>query len=309
MTAAISLVVVVGSINMDYVVTAERLPGKGETVIGRSFQKFPGGKGANQAVGMARLDAPVFHIGKVGADEDGAVMRRQLAQAGVDPAGIMEDKGSSTGLALIQIAEDGSNTIIVVPGANHRLMPEDLNRFEPQFNAAGALVLQNEIPHETNLAACRRARQAGAKIVYNPAPFQPRSADICLLSDYVILNEIELAGLVQRDVYDTADLIEAGKTCYARFQGQALIITLGDRGSLWITAGGVASRPARPVKAIDTTAAGDAFVSGFVCCLARGQTIEDCIRLATDVSAFAVTVMGAQPSLPTWGQLERFLAP
>jgi ribokinase len=308
MSAAIPLVVVVGSINVDYVVAAERLPGRGETVIGRSFQRFPGGKGANQAVGMARLDTPVFHIGKVGADDNGAFMRRHLAETGVDPAGIMEDSGSSTGLALIQIAEDGSNTIIVVPGANHRLMPEDLKRFERQFNTAGALVLQNEIPHETNLAACRKARQAGAKIVYNPAPFQPFSADICRLSDYVVLNEIELAGLMQQDLSDPTDLVEAGKSCYSRFQGQALIITLGELGSLWITAGGAASRPARPVKAVDTTAAGDAFVAGFVSSLARGRTIEECIRLATNVSAYAVTVMGAQPSLPTRQQLEHFLA-
>jgi ribokinase len=308
MISAIPLVVVAGSINVDYVVVAERLPGKGETVIGRSFQRFPGGKGANQAVGMARLGTPVFHIGKVGADENGTFMRQRLAEAGVSLSGVTEELGSGTGLALIQIAEDGNNTIIVVPGANHRLMPGDLNRFDREFSDAGVLVLQNEIPHETNLAACGKARQAGSKIVYNPAPFQPGSEEICLLADYVILNEIELSGLVRHALSDTADLIDAGKACHSRFQNKALIITLGEQGSLMIDSSGVLSQPARPVKAVDTTAAGDAFISGFVSSLACRHTLEECIRLATDVSAYAVTVMGAQPSLPTRRQLESFLA-
>ena len=165
-------ILVVGSLNVDLVVCTPVLPRQGQTVLGRSFGKFPGGKGANQSVGMARLGADVTHIGKVGLDNHAELLRKSLEQAGVRLDGLMEDDSSQTGIAFIHLSDEGANTIVVVPGANMRLLPSDLDPFIPLLRRADFIAIQNEIPMETNLRVARIGKEVSATVIYNPAPYR-----------------------------------------------------------------------------------------------------------------------------------------
>jgi ribokinase len=278
-------------------------------VLGRELLKFPGGKGANQAVGLARLGAAVVHLGKVGRDEHAGLLRHSLAAAGVETAGLLEDPTAPTGLALIQVAQDGANAIVVLPGANQAFTPRDLAGQAAWLAEAGFLVLQNEIPLETNLAAIALARRAGAEIVYNPAPFRPGTAELAAQVDYLILNEIELAELTGSPLVGQTAQAAALAEILGRWPLRAAVVTLGAAGALL----GLPGRPARPfpalpVRALDTTAAGDAFVAGFTRALAEGQDPAGAVPLATQAAAYAVRLLGAQSSLPTRRQLADFLA-
>ena len=297
-------IVVVGSLNMDLVVRAERLPQKGETLGGGVFATFPGGKGANQAVAAARLGAPVKMVGRIGQDGFGTVLLQTLVQDKIDTRCVAQDAETPSGVALITVDQAGQNTIVVAPGANGNLSPMDILLAEEAFKGARLLLLQLETPLETVKAAARMAHQYGAEVVLNPAPAQPLDAELLELVDYLIPNQTELALLT--GIADTQEaLAKAGK-----WGPKWVIVTLGEQGG--ILAGppgyGMQPFPTFKVQAVDTTAAGDAFVGGFAAGILAGLAVEEAVRWGSAAGALSVTRHGAQPSLPTRQELENFLA-
>jgi ribokinase len=301
-------VVVVGSLNVDFVVSTPVLPREGQTVLGRSFDKFPGGKGANQSTALARLGAEVTHIGKVGADDHARLLRESLKKSGVHPEGLMEDASTQTGIAVIQVADSGANTIVVIPGANMRLLPSDLDAFIPLLEQADFIVLQNEIPVETNLRAARLGRDAGARVVYNPAPYCREADQISLLADLIVPNEIELSELTGLPVGSDGEIELAAGRLLEKGEAEAVVVTLGAKGCMIKDRKGAERFPAISVKAIDTTAAGDAFIGGMVFSLSEGNDLRASVLLANEIAGYAVTIRGAQPSLPTREEIDQFRA-
>jgi ribokinase len=299
-------VIVVGSLNVDIVVRTPILPREGQTILGHSFAKFPGGKGANQSVGMARLGAHVTHMGKVGMDDHAQMLRNSLKDAGVNMEGLIEDGLDPTGAAFVQVADSGANTIVVVPGANMRLFVSDLEPFIPSLKRAEIIVLQNEIPMETNLAVAGIGKEAGAMIIYSPAPVQQGSDKICSLGDYIVLNETELSELTGLTASTNQEVERAAGKLLKLSQAEAVIATLGSKGCMIRDRKNTELIPAIEVNVKDTTAAGDAFVAGMAVGLSEGKSLREAVRLAIEVAGYSVTVLGAQPSLPTREQLDEF---
>lgn len=299
-------VCVVGSINMDLVVQTPALPKPGETIIGGPFATFGGGKGANQAVAAARAGAQVTMIGCVGSDSYGIALRAALSRD-IDTDEIIEREGVASGVALIAVAPDGQNTIIVASGANATLSAADVERAQHAIAAADVLLLQLEVPPEASLRAATLARAAGTKVILNPAPAHPLSDALLRSVDVLIPNETEagmLSGVEARD-WDMAHA--AAEQLRAR--GVAtVIVTLGSRGALVVKEDGAERLPAFAVKAIDATAAGDAFVGASAVALAEGKTVSEAARWGSAAGALATTRSGAQPSLPLRAPIEQLLA-
>lgn len=299
-------IVVVGSLNMDLVVQANRLPLGGETIMGTAFHEIPGGKGANQAVAMARLGASVKMIGKVGQDGFGSSLLSTLKVDGVDTTCIETVEGKSTGVALITLQESGENSIIVVPGANGEVKPSDIIKNEKTIREAGLLVAQLEVPIETVNEALKTAKAAGAITILNPAPAQALSQEILSHVDLLTPNETELALISQMPVSDLASIKRAAQALID--QGvKALVVTLGSEGSLYLNDKGESLyQKAFEVKALDTTAAGDSFTAGLAVCLSQGKTMSEALEFASKVGALTVQTLGAQSSLPHLEAVESF---
>lgn len=294
-------IVVVGSLNMDLVVNAPRHPQIGETILGGRFATFPGGKGANQAVAAARMGAHVRMIGCVGDDGFGAELCKVAAQDGIDTSHISVEKAEATGIALITVDVEGRNTIVVASGANLSLSPRHLHTAKAAFSDADVLVTQLESPLETVSEAIALAAQQGIRVVLNPAPAQPLGAEILSKVDYFIPNEREAMQIAGTDTLEAAieKLLALGV--------RNLIITLGEQGALLVSGGQRTHIPAYPVKAVDTVAAGDAFVGAFATGLAEGLGLEAAARLGNAAAALSVTRPGAQPSLPLRREVDEFL--
>jgi len=291
-------VFVAGSINMDVVATADRHPKVGETVAGKAVLYFPGGKGANQAVAAAKLGAPTTLIGRLGTDAFGQQLRAFLAAQGVDLAFVKDTAEAHSGTALITIAE-ADNTIVVVPGANALVSAEDIAA--PVLAKGDVAVSQFEIPLPTITAFFERARAVGATTILNPAPAIKFGQDLLGLVDVLILNESELGfltGTELRDTDDDARFIEAGRLLRTR-PDQIVCVTLGRRGVLAMIDGNASVVPGRPVKAIDTTGAGDCLVGALASQLAGGKAIGDALAYANAAASICVQRMGAAPSMPT----------
>jgi ribokinase len=297
-------VLVVGSINMDLVVRTARLPDPGETVPGKSFATIPGGKGANQAVAAARLGARTAMIGRVGDDAFGAELRRVLAADGIDCQAVRAVPGVPSGVALIEVDDAGRNHIVVVPGGNGHLAPADVQAHEPLLAAARAVVLQLEVPLEAVRWTAARARALGKLVVLNPAPARPLPADLLASADYLVPNELEASALTGLWVDSPAAAAEAAGRL--RAQGpRNVIVTLGAAGVLSASAGGTRHHPARPVQAVDSTAAGDTFIGGLCAALVEGRSLEAAIAFAQAAAAISVTRPGAQTSIPRRDEVER----
>ena len=290
-------IVVVGSLNMDLVARAPRLPVPGETVPGRTFQTASGGKGANQAVAAARLGGRTAMIGCVGDDAFGVHLRSGLEADGVDCTRVQTIRGVSSGVALIVVDDAGQNGIVVVSGANGRLIPADVDTCEAALAAARVVVLQLETPLETVEYAAQRARALDKVVVLNPAPARPLPASLLACADFLVPNEIEAAALsgVRVDSVDAA--IEAGRRLRGSGAGTVLV-TLGAQGVVMVGSGGASHHPATPVDAVDTTAAGDTFIGGLSAALVHGRTLSSAIAFAQAAAAICVTRPGAQPSIP-----------
>ncbi|MCT8964967.1 MULTISPECIES: ribokinase [Pseudomonas] len=299
-------VVVVGSLNMDLVTRASRLPRAGETLIGQSFSTVPGGKGANQAVASARLGAEVAMIGCVGSDAYGVQLRDALLVEGIDCQAVSRVDGSS-GVALIVVDDSSQNAIVIVAGSNGELTPASLQAADAVLQAADVIVCQLEVPLETVGYALKRGRELGKTVILNPAPASgPLPAQWYASIDYLIPNESEATALsgVTVDSLDNAKLAAAQ---LIKAGAAKVIITLGAQGALFSDGNRFEHLAAPNVKAVDTTAAGDTFVGGFAAALAHGKSEAEAIRFGQVAAALSVTRAGAQPSIPTLHDVQGFV--
>ena len=289
------MIVVLGSTNTDMVISGAKIPVPGETVCGGSFMMNPGGKGANQAVAVARLSArrrQCVFIAKVGDDLFGRDTARRLKAEGID-ARLIVDKTAASGTALILVDRKGQNCISVALGANGTLSPEDVAPFASDIERADALLLQLETPLETVLWAARTAHAKGVHVILNPAPAAklPRELYACL--DWITPNETEAELLTGVKVADLASA-QAAERVLKRRGVAHVAITLGAKGCY--AAGRI--HPCVKVKAVDTVAAGDTFNGAFVVALAEGKSVDEVIAFAQAAAARAVTRPGAQSSVP-----------
>ncbi|MGU9852579.1 ribokinase [Pseudomonas koreensis] len=298
-------VVVIGSLNMDLVTRAPRLPKGGETLIGHSFATVSGGKGANQAVAAARLGAQVAMVGCVGNDDYGVQLRDALLAEQIDCQAVSTVEDSS-GVALIVVDDNSQNAIVIVAGANGAMTPAVIDRFDAVLQAADVVICQLEIPDATVGYALKRARALGKTVILNPAPAsRPLPADWFAAIDYLIPNESEATALSGMSV-DSLETAESAANQLIVMGAGKVIITLGAQGSLFANGKGFEHFPAPKVKAVDTTAAGDTFVGGFAAALASGKSEAEAIRYGQVAAALSVTRAGAQPSIPTMSDVQAF---
>ncbi|WP_202370398.1 ribokinase [Pseudomonas sp. MWU318] len=298
-------VVVIGSLNMDLVTRAPRLPKGGETLIGHSFATVSGGKGANQAVAAARLGAQVAMVGCVGNDDYGLQLRDALLAEQIDCQAVSTVEDSS-GVALIVVDDNSQNAIVIVAGANGAMTPAVIDRFDAVLQAADVIICQLEIPDATVGHALKRARALGKTVILNPAPAsRPLPADWFAAIDYLIPNESEASALSGLPVDSLQSAESAANQLIAMGAGK-VIITLGAQGSLFANGKGFEHFPAPKVQAVDTTAAGDTFVGGFAAALASGKSEAEAIRYGQVAAALSVTRAGAQPSIPTMSDVQAF---
>ncbi len=299
-------VVVVGSANTDLVVRAPRIPRPGETVLGGAFLCAQGGKGANQAVAAARLGAEVTLIARIGRDEYGARTLERLTAEGIDVRFVARDDAAPSGVALIVVADGGENAIAVAPGANARLAAGDVDRAGEHLDGADVVLLQLEVPASTVLHAARRAAARGVPVILNPAP--AAGFDPALLSavDVLTPNETEASILSGVAVDGERTAVRAAERL-RELGAPAVVLTMGAAGALVVSERGSERVEAPRIRPVDSTAAGDAFNAALAIGLARGEPLGDATRFACAVGALTATRAGAQPSLPTRADVDRFL--
>jgi ribokinase len=303
MSARIPTVAVVGSLNLDLVVRTARRPRPGETLVGESFATYIGGKGLNQAIAAARLGARVRMVGRVGADDFGQRLLDALAREGIDAAHVCRDDTAGTGIAAITVDAAGDNSIIIVPGANGRVAPADVDAAADLIAGADVLLLQLEVPLPAVQRAAVIAAEAGVPVVLNPAPAAPLPDDLLRLVRVLTPNESEserLTGLA-----GAADAAMA-RALLARGP-RAVVMTLGGRGALLADGPRLERIPGYPVQVVDTTAAGDAFCAALAVRLAEGADLAAAVRFANAAGALATTAAGAEPSLPRRAAVEALL--
>lgn len=306
MSEAKPKVVVVGSFMMDLVVKAERRPRKGETLIGDEFGMFIGGKGTNQAIAAARLGAQVHMIGRLGTDLFGDMFMSALNEEGINTQFIVRDPEVGTGVGTPVVDAQGDNSIIIIPRANMRLTVEDVKKAGNAIGAANVLLLQLEVPVESSQRAAEIARDGGATVILNPAPARELPDSFLKYIDFIAPNEPETEMLTGVPVPNQAGAEQAAKVLLDKGMS-AVVLTLGERGALLLTPEMTKAVPAYKVDVVDTTAAGDAFCGALATTLARGAELEQAVAYANAAGAMAVTIMGAEPSMPTKRQLEQFL--
>lgn len=297
------MIVVIGSINMDLVLRVPRMPLPGETLTGGAFRTIPGGKGANQAVACARLSGKVAAggqqvamIGCVGDDAFGATLRAALVGDGIIDSHITTLPGVASGIASILVDDNGQNSIVIAGGANDLLSPAHIDAAKELIEQADIVVLQLETPMATVVHAIKLARSLGKTVVLNPAPAASLPAGVLELVDYLIPNEIEAAMLAGVSP-DGAD-VQALAAALQKLGSDNVIITLGSKGVHAALSGGDFTFPAEVVQAVDTTAAGDTFIGGFVAGLASGMDEAEAIQQGQRAAAWSVTKPGAQTSIP-----------
>jgi ribokinase len=300
-------VIVFGSINMDLVTQTPRLPVAGETLLGSNFFTTPGGKGANQAVALARLGVATQMVGRVGADAFGQELLAGLKAAGVQTDHVLIDKESHSGVAVITVADEGQNQIIGVLGANGQMGKEDVERLERLLPEAEALLLQLEIPVSTVRAAAKAAHDAGVQVILDPAPVQTTDLDdLYPLVDILVPNEVEASQLVGFSVNDEKSATRAASILRQQGVG-TVIVKLGDRGALCTTADETFLVPPFSVEAVDTVAAGDAFAGGLVAALIEGLPLRQAVVWGAAAGALAVTKFGAQTAMSDRSTFDAFL--
>lgn len=290
-------IVVVGSVNMDLVATLPRLPMLGETLAGLDFRTVPGGKGANQAYGAAKLGGDVAMVGCVGADGFGRESLANLRSVGVNTDRVRVAAETRSGVAVILVDEAANNTIVVVPGANALVSEEDVKDAAGLFTGARILLVQLEIPLPTVTAAMRLAKSQGVLVVLDPAPARPLPDEILALADYIAPNQTESEILTGIAVTDFASAARAGRALIGRGAGCALV-KMGRDGVAIVDGLGVRHVPGHLVKAVDTTAAGDCFAAGLAVALSHGLDPDGSVAYGNAAAAVSVTRFGAQSSMP-----------
>jgi ribokinase len=291
-------VAVAGSNNFDMVVNMERFPREGENLLATNLKFFPGGKGANQAVAVARLGAQATLIGAVGQDVIGDFLLGNLETSGIDTRWVKRDPGRATGCAFIAIYPSGNNSIVVDPAANYTLMPADIDSAKESIASADAVLTVLEIPIETVEAVLRAGRKAGKLTVLDAGPPRQCSEEILRLADIVSPNETELEALTGLPVSSRETTQKAAEKLLG-LGAKTVVVKMGSDGSMLVTAEGSKHFAAHKVQAVDPTAAGDAFTAALTIKLAAGAPMNDAIRYANLAGALAVTKRGAIPSLPT----------
>jgi ribokinase len=296
------MILVAGSANLDFVVRAGHIPAPGETVLGRAFQTFPGGKGANQAVACARAGgAATAMLAALGDDDFAKPLLASLASAGVQLHTIRSNQ--PTGTAFICVSDQGENAITVAPGANEDLLPAHW----PSHLHISHLLMQLETPVPTVLAFAQAARAQGAKVVLNAAPARELPAELLRSVDMLVVNEGELATLAGSE----GDVLAQLERLTKQHHLHEVIVTLGARGCLALHYGHVLQQKAYTIDVVDTTAAGDTFCGALVAALARGapvqHNLQQCLEEASAASALACTKLGAQSSIPSREEVLRFM--
>ncbi|HUW41894.1 MAG TPA: ribokinase [Rectinemataceae bacterium] len=294
---------IVGSLNMDMVTRMERFLRPGETMRGSSFTIFPGGKGANQAVALAKLGAKVEMVGAVGDEVLGHRYEEVLSGLGVGMSGLARVPGVSTGTASIEVTVTGENHIIVVAGANDRVTPDYVESKREIIEGCDILLLQLEIPIESVIAAARIAARAGARVLLDPAPARELPSELYPLVSIVTPNETEAHILTGEDTETDEGIARAGAALVARGIRSA-VIKAGGRGAFLAESDGCARIPGFKVKVVDTVAAGDSFNAGLAFALGRGASLAEAIRFANAVGALSTTREGAQSAMPSLAEAE-----
>ena len=302
-------ILVVGSINMDLVVRSLHMPAPGETILGSGFKTSFGGKGANQAVAVARLGGKCVMIGCVGDDPFGRDLLANLQKEGIDTHAVGTRKDESTGVAVIVVDSNGENSIVVASGANWRVTPDDdIFPNESLFEQAAVVLLQLELPLPTVRAAVELGKRHGCTVILDPAPaIKPMPEDLCAVDVLTPnLGEAEImtgrkAGDPSEDKLVATELVGKG--------ARNVVLKLGSRGSLAVMADGhFYTVPAFKVQVVDTTGAGDAFTGALAVAMRRGDRIRDAVRFASAAGSLACTKMGAQAAMPTADEVKILMA-
>jgi ribokinase len=291
---------------MDLVTYVTRMPKIGETVIGKNFKQIPGGKGANQADAIAKLGVPVKMLGCVGVDVMSKALLASLQKDGVDISQIECFEDVSTGIATITVDDAGNNCIVVAPGANYRFIPERIQNIKKAMLDSNIIVTQLEIPLETVKYALKSAKELGKTTILNPAPALELDEALLSYIDILIPNETELEHLSGMSVRNEAEIIAAARIIIKKGI-KDLIVTIGEKGCIYVSSSQCRIFPAYQVDVVDTTAAGDSFIGAIAVALSEGKLIEEAISFAMAVAALTVTKIGAQSSLPYRCEVEDFL--
>lgn len=297
------MISVIGSVNMDLVVNLPEIPKVGETVNGGVFMTNPGGKGANQAVAAAKLGSEVAFVGCVGEDDFAPALIKNLKESGVDTAHLEILKDCASGVALIQVDAEGRNNIAVASGANFAITNEMIDKNLDVFKASGLAVFQIEIPYDVDAYAIQKAHEAGCTVILNPSPVRELTPDVLENTDIMIPNEHELARITGMDCSSIGNVRLAARELQKRGVG-TVIVTLGENGVLLLDGDKDELLPAYRVKAVDTTAAGDAFLGGFAHYYEKTHDLRESVNFGQRVAAFSVQKHGAQRSMPTLAELE-----
>ena len=295
-------IAVVGSANVDLTTFSDRFPKPGETIFGDKFDLGFGGKGANQAVMAARLGARVTMVSRVGGDVFGDQIIRNYQQHGIDTTHVLRDADRPTGTAAIIVEDNGQNYILLVPGANTALSPEDVRLAETVLRECDVVLCQLEVTMETTLEALRIARTAGLSTILNPAPALPLPDELLRLTDLCIPNETEVELLTGQRVTNVEEAKAAGQLLRERGAG-AVLVTLGESGVV-VADDGWEHIPATPVRAVDASGAGDAFIGSLAVFLLEGLPLQEAARRANRVAAMSVTRPGTQASFPTRREID-----
>lgn len=290
-------IIVIGSTNMDMVVKTSHIPVPGETVLSGSFFMNPGGKGANQAVAIARLGGEVAFISKVGNDVFGKQSSQLLDDEGINTFYMLSDSELPSGVALITVDEVGENSIVVASGANGNFLPSDLEDALDEIAKAGLVLMQLEIPLETVHFVSRYAASKGLQVILNPAPVNALSIELLSYIDFIIPNQHEAEKISGIKVANINDAKKAARAIHG-MGVKNVVVTLGALGAVICQEGKVDVISAPKVKAIDTTAAGDVFCGALAVGLSEGRTLSESVEFACKVAAISVTKLGAQTSIP-----------
>jgi ribokinase len=307
-------IVVVGSFVYDLIVWLAHFPRKGETQLASNFKMFTGGKGFNQAVAARRCGAQVGMIGKVGSDQFGTAFIEMLAHEGIEHSFVIQDPHTTTSLGIPMIDPSGDNSIIGIPRANTLFEVGEVRRAAEFITQHQVLLLQMEIPLEVSVEAARIAHAAGMLVILNPAPaihsleaLLPKDSSGLPLVDWFIPNEVEAQTLSGIPVNSPDDAVQAGRILHSHGVGKGVIITLGSQGAVSVTDDQHSHVPSFPTVPIDPTGAGDAFCGAFAVAISEGKTVGEALRFANAAGALAVTVAGAEPSLPKRVEIEKLL--
>jgi len=299
-------ILVMGSSNIDLILRVARFPNPGETITGENLVTAFGGKGANQAIAAIRLGGKVVFLTKLGNDSFGESYRKYLTNTGLPPRLLLQDKKLPTGVAAIELIPRGENRIIVSPGANGSLSVKDLQKHHDAWGGVGVFVVQLETPLNTVKEGLLLGRKNGSLTILNPAPAIPLPAKILSLVDFLVPNEWEAQSLSGMKMKGKKDLPRIAQRLLDRGV-KNVVITLGAQGLYFKNRDEEIWMDAFRVKAVDTTAAGDAFMGALACGFAAEKSIREALKMANAAGALAVTRLGAQPSLPNRRELRRFL--